>query len=141
MPNNPTGLFTNEYPYTDFHELNLSWVIIKIKQLLDKVDTLEEWRRNHEVEYSELKKLYDDIINGNFPDNVILAFNEWMQNNALDLVGELVKAVFFGITQDGYFVAYIPESWDDIIFGTSGLDDFPEGVDYGHLTLSMEIGG
>ena len=141
MSNNPTGLFTNEYPYTDFHELNLSWVIIKIKQLLDKVDTLEEWRRNHEVEYSELKKLYDDIINGNFPDNVILAFNEWMQNNALDLVGELVKAVFFGITQDGYFVAYIPESWDDIIFGTSGLDDFPAGVDYGHLTLSMEIGG
>ena len=48
----------------------------------------------------------------------------------------MVKQVYFGLTDTGYFVAYIPESWNDIIFGTSGLDDFPAGVDYGHLTLT-----
>jgi hypothetical protein len=26
------------FPYTDFHDLNLDWVIAKIKQLSDKVD-------------------------------------------------------------------------------------------------------
>lgn len=136
-----TGLFNNEYPYTDFHELNLSWVIKHIKEVMNRVSALEEWRIEHENEYQQLKDLYDAVMSGNFPPSIINAFNKWMRENALDLVGELVKMVFFGITQDGYFVAYIPESWEDIIFGTTGLDDFPQGIDYGHLTLSLEIGG
>ena len=44
-------------------------------------------------------------------------------------------------TYDGYFVAYIPEGWDDIIFNTTGYDIAIAGMDYGHLTLSFEIGG
>ena len=136
-----SGLFNNEYPYTDFHELNLTWVIKHIKELMNRVHTLETWRLEHEDEYQQLKDLYDQIISGNFPPSVVQAFEEWMQKNALELVGELVKMVFFGITDDGYFVAYIPESWEDIIFGTTGLDDFPAGVEYGHLTLSLLIGG
>ena len=141
MPNNPTGLFNNEYPYTDFHELNLSWVVKKIKELMERVSVMEEWRAQHEKEYQQLKDLYDQVMSGNFPPSIVNAFNKWMEENALDLVGNLVKMVFFGLTQDGYFVAYIPENWEDVIFGTTGLDDFPAGVDYGHLTLSLEIGG
>lgn len=141
MPNNPTGLFNNEYPYTDFHELNLSWVIKKMKELLDRMASMESWRAEHEKQYQQLKDLYDAVMSGNFPPSIVQAFQKWMQENALDLVGELVKMVFFGITDDGYFVAYIPESWDDIIFGTTGYDDFIPGYEYGHLTLSMQIGG
>ena len=136
-----SGLFNNEYPYTDFHELNLSWVIKKIKELFTRLEVMEEWRKQHEEEYAQLKDLYDAVMSGNFPPSIVSAFERWMRENALDLVGELVKMVFFGLTMDGYFVAYIPESWDDIIFGTTGLDDFPAGIDYGHLTLSFEIGG
>ena len=136
-----TGLFNNEYPYTDFHELNLSWVIKKIKELFTRLEVMEEWRKQHEDEYAQLKELYDQVMSGNFPPSIVAAFEDWMRRNALDLVGELVKMVFFGITTDGYFVAYIPESWDDITFGTTGLDDFPAGIDFGHLTLSYEIGG
>ena len=53
-----------------------------------------------------------------------------------DIIAEFVRMVFFGLTDTGHFVAYIPDSWDNIIFGTTGLDDFPIGVDYGHLTIS-----
>lgn len=51
-------------------------------------------------------------------------------------VADIVKMVFFAINDDGYFVAYIPESWNDITFGTTGLDEVVSGYDYGHLTLS-----
>lgn len=129
-------MFFNQYPYLDYHEMNLDFLLSHVKQLMDRVSTLEEWRLTHEADYEELKTLADQILSGNFPPSVQAAFADWMKRNALDLVGELVKMVFFGITQDGYFVAYIPDSWDDITFGTSGLDDFPAGVDYGHLTLS-----
>lgn len=141
MPNNPTGLFNNEYPYTDLHELNLSWVILKVKNLMDRVSTMEAWRAQHEQEYEQLKELYDAVMAGDFPPSIVAAFEDWMERNALDLVGHLVKMVFFGLNENGYFVAYIPENWEDIIFGTTGLDDFPADVDYGHLTLSLEIGG
>lgn len=129
-------MFFNQYPYLDYHEMNLDFLLSHVKQLMDRVSTLEEWRLTHEAEYEELKALADQILSGNFPPSVQAAFTDWMRRNALDLVGELVKMVFFGITQDGYFVAFIPDSWDDITFGTTGLDDFPAGVEYGHLTLS-----
>lgn len=133
--------FFNQYPYINENDLNLDYILKHVKDLMSRVSGLEEWRLTHEAEYEELKLLYDQIISGNFPPSMINALIDWLSKNALDLIGEFVKMVFFGITDDGYFVAYIPESWEDIIFGTTGLDDFPVGVDYGHLTLSFEIGG
>ena len=50
--------FNNTYPYTDFHELNLSWVIERIRKLMDQVKDLESWKAQHEEEYQQLKDLY-----------------------------------------------------------------------------------
>ena len=70
---------------------------------------------------------------------------EWIDNfddNAYKIIAELIHKyiatmVFFGITDDGYFVAYIPESWDDITFYTTELDIFlPLQPEYGHLVLA-----
>lgn len=130
--------FFNKYPYTDFHELNLDWILKTVKDLFAAVQQIDGWMDQHQTEYEELKALYDDIIAGNFPDSIKQAFANWMSANALTLVGELVKLVIFNITDDGYFVAYIPESWDDILFGTTGLDTGIPGYDYGHLVLSYE---
>lgn len=128
--------FINKYPYTDFHELNLDWVMKTVKGLFEAVKTIDGWIENHQTEYEQLKALYDNIIAGNFTISIKQAFANWMNANALDLVGEMVKLVIFNITDDGYFVAYIPESWSDIIFGTTGLDVIIPGYDDGHLVLS-----
>lgn len=126
----------SKYPYTDFHELNLDFMIAHFKQIMDSLVKIDGWIENHEEEYEELKKLYDDLVAGRFTPEFLNSLHDWLDHNAFDIIGEMVKMVFFGITDDGYFVAYIPDSWDDIRFGTTGLDDFPAGVDYGHLTLT-----
>ena len=136
-----SGLFNNEYPYTDFHELNLSWVIKKVKELLDHMRQIDEWKADYQETVDNLQAFYDDLIAGRYPPEFVDHLKQWISLHGVDIIMELIKMVFFGLTMDGYFVAYIPESWDDIIFGTTGLDDFPAGIEYGHLTLSFEIGG
>ena len=130
-----------EFPHTRTYDTDLGWLIKHIKTVDEAIEALNRWKTETEPTIEDFKNLYDMLMSGDLPIGVQNGIEKWMRENALDLVGELVKMVFFGITNDGYFVAYIPESWDDITFGTSGLDDFPSGIEYGHLTLSYEIGG
>lgn len=126
----------NEYPYRNLEDLNLDWFLKKFKELLSTLDGLVEWKNDHEQEYEDLKRAVDDLESGNWTTEFVNTLINWYHDHIVDIIGEMVKQVFFGITDDGYFVAYIPESWEDIVFGTTGLDDIVPGMDYGHLTLS-----
>ena len=128
--------FTDFYPYTDFHELNLDTVLKILHDVTMSVNEVKKILDDYVDTADKFLELYNAMVNGDFPQAVQDAFNKWMRENAYDIVGDLVHMVFFGLTDDGYFVAFIPESWDDITFGTTGLDDFPDGIPYGHLTLS-----
>ena len=46
-------IFTHDYPYTDNHELNLSWVIKKVQELNVNLDTLEERVKQASIEASK----------------------------------------------------------------------------------------
>lgn len=130
-----------EYPHTRTYDSDLGWLIKTVKGLLECCDQMKDWKTEHEEQYQQLKTLYDEIMSGTFPPEIVAGLNKWMMQNGRDLVGSLVKLVFFGITDDGYFVAYVPEYWDDIIFNTTGYDISIAGYDFGHLVLSYEIGG
>ena len=130
------GLFS-EYPYQNFSDYNLDWCINTVKTYAAIVDQLQTWKEQHETEYAELKDLYDEILRGDFPDSMLASLHDWLTKNAFDIIGEMVKMVFFGLTDSGYFVAYIPEGWDEIIFNTTGLDiQLDIEPEYGHLVLS-----
>lgn len=129
----------NKYPYTDFHQLNADWILEKIKGIMNVIDSLADMKEKFEDAYNELKSLYDAIVSGDFPPSIVNAFNNWMRRYGLDIMGSLADLVIFNITDDGYFVAYIPESWDDIQFGTTGFDDLVPGYEYGRLTLSYNV--
>ena len=65
----------------------------------------------------------------------------WIDNYDKNYVKEIVDTylatmIFVKINDDGYFVYYIPDSWNDITFNTTDLDIFINGYDYGHLVLS-----
>lgn len=128
-----------EFPHTRTYDSDLGWLIKTVKDLTELVDGLEDWKKQHEDEYLQLKALYDALMSGNFPPEIVNAFNNWARNNMPMLVKEMIKSVWFGLTDDGYFVAYIPDSWSDIVFNTTGLDINIAGVDYGHLVLSFNV--
>lgn len=126
-----------EFPHTRTYDSDLGWLIKTVKELTELVTDLEDWKTQFKDAYDQLMEIYDQIISGNFPPTIQEAFKKWMQENAISLVGEMVKMVFFEITDTGYFVAYIPDSWNDIIFNTTDYDITIPGIDFGHLTLSF----
>ena len=93
-------------------------VVQYINDIIDEdkeiVDDIEELRQ-------ELKVVKEWIANYD------TSFIEKMVN---DYIAKAVKAVYFGLSTSGYFMAVIPDSWSDIKFGTIQNGDL-----YGHLTL------
>lgn len=125
----------NEYPYRNLTDLNLDYLLKKLKELAQQIEEVLAWKPEFEAAYQQIMDFIHQIEGGNLPPGMVNAINDWMQHNALDIVGELVKMVFFGLTDDGYFVAYIPDQWDEITFFTTGLDRIIPGYEYGHLCI------
>ena len=128
-----------EFPHTRTYDSDLGWLIKCCKTVQETIKSLEDWKAEVNPTIEDFKKLYDMMMSGNLPPGIQEGIRKWLSMNAIDLIGELVKTVFFGLTDDGHFVAYIPDSWDDITFNTSGYDidlaDHPEVI-FGHLILS-----
>lgn len=125
-----------EFPNTRTYDNDLGWLIKNVKSAVDAVAALEAWKESAEGSIADLQKLLDDIAAGNFPKEISDAIKNWITVNFYDIVGDMAKTVWFGLTDAGYFVAYIPESWDEVTFKTTGLDYTTElQPEYGHLVL------
>lgn len=94
---------------------------IKINELTDRVNDC----------YAEVEKL----INGEYIETYVQALATWIDNNLQVMVSKIVKYVWFEVNEDGYFVAYIPDTWDFIDFDT---EMNPDDEDYGKLALLWE---
>ena len=82
-------------------------VIDDVEELKNDLATVQNWINNFDTKYAE---------------KIIAQY--------------IATMVFFGLTDSGYFVAYIPENWESIKFGTTGLDvDAPIQPAFGHLVL------
>lgn len=81
--------------------------------------------------YAEIEKL----INGEYIETYVQALATWIDNNLQVMVSKIVKYVWFEVNEDGYFVAYIPDTWDFIDFDT---EMNPDNEDYGKLALLWE---
>lgn len=130
-------MFLNGYPYSDFHELNLDWIISHFKEFVDAIASLDQWRSEHELEYEELKSFMDSLNDGIVPPEMFNTIKTWLQNNIYDIVGETIRFITVSLNDAGYIVFTFPALWNDIIFNTTGLDiNTPLQPEYGHLTIS-----
>lgn len=124
-----------DFPHTHFYDDDLRELIKKMENVWNRVNTLDEWKEQHEQEYEELKNFYDAIVSGDFPPGFANTLKDWLSDNAVEIIGEKIKAVHFGLTNDGYFCAYIPDSWENVQFDT--IDDYDSPL-YGHLMLMYD---
>lgn len=87
-----------------------------------------------EIDETEIKALQSDMT---VVKQWIDTFDSFTNEQIEKIIAEYLKvAVFFELTDSGYFVANVPTTWNEIEFTTSGLDTTVAGVDYGHLCLN-----
>ncbi len=106
--------------------------INNINELIKNLNLTAEAVKELQEAVTALQKEFEKIKNGEYMEIYIEALGKWIDKNLIYFVSKIVKYVFFGLTDDGYFAAYIPDSWDFIDFYTP-LD--PSSEEYGHLWL------
>jgi hypothetical protein len=136
-------IFQTSPPYAapgDHYQYDLYWLVNQLKQALNNTEAL----RLHDIGQdsrldgldaltARLKdatcQLFAKLKAGDFTKDT---FIEWVNTNMTDIIYQMVRFVFFGLDDDGHFVAYIPASWEFLHFDTL-LD--PDKPGYGHLVV------
>lgn len=125
------------FPYTNFQDLNLDELLRHMRELLTKMKELENLVGGYNDRISALETFMQQMESGDFPPAFLDSLYEWLSVHVPEILADAIKMVWFGLTEDGYFVAYIPNSWDDIQFNTTEYDiSIPLQPEYGHLVLS-----
>lgn len=118
-----------------YYEL-LCKAINKLNELIDKDNEQSDVINVIIDELEELRELYDNFVQGDLSEYYVKLLEKWLHDN-MDVIFDMyVKQVYFGLNEQGYFVAYIPDSWDDIVFDTG----MQYGIDtYGRLILRWDV--
>lgn len=80
----------------------------------------------------DLQNEFEEFKASGFFDYYAEQLEQWIKDNTALLFTMLAKQVFFGLNDEGYFVAYIPDGWQDITFDTGAVYG---RSDYGRLIL------
>jgi len=140
-----SGVF-EQFPYTNFHDLNLDWILQKMKEAISQVDInnakvellsdkCDEFQEELNVVNSAITAINNElekVENGEYVQLYLNSIISWIDNNLQQLVANIVKYVAFEIDDSGYFIANIPDTWKFLKFDTIVDTNNP---DYGHLIL------
>ena len=91
-----------------------------------------------EDELEKLAALFEEFKESGFIDYYEQQLEEWINQNMPNIIKDAIKFVMFGLTSDGYFCAYIPDSWRDITFDTGAVYG---SYTYGRLILHFDADG
>ena len=97
------------------------------------VDYINKLIEQDKIFGDELTKLREDLT----------TVQNWIDNYDTSYAKEVLEKfianmIYVDISDSGYIIYHIPESWNDIKFYTTGLDiTVPTENEYGHLVLSL----
>lgn len=114
----------------------------RIKKLCEELHRLCDYANmlgiNINLDREEIARLqaeFQRFIEGAYDDYYKAKIYQWIQDNFAELISAGIKQVFFGLTDDGHFCAYVPDAWSEIDFDTGAVYG---RSDYGRLILRFE---
>lgn len=135
----PYGAFTLSTPtipkfYWDVYSQEQRWkrICCELGKLIEYADALGMHVNVNADDIEKLQNDFERFRDSGFYDYYAEQLEAWIDANMEGIISRAMKMVFFGLTDDGYFCAYVPKSWNGIKFDT--IADYASD-DYGCLVL------
>lgn len=109
-----------------------------INAFKDHVNDVTGQVNDNSEKIAELEELFQKFMDSGFEDYYEKQLEQWIDDNVKWLWETFAQMVFFGLTSDGYFCAYVPDSWADITFDTGAVYGTSN---YGRLLLKYNTDG
>lgn len=119
-------------------EQRIKIMCILIQQLIEGLAANDELDARTRDRVTALEKQFQEFIEHGFEDYYAEQIEKWFNDNAWLIYQYIAKQVYFGLTSDGYFCAYVPDGWKEITFDTGAV--FGRS-DYGRLILKFDAEG
>lgn len=110
----------------------------RLNEVIENVNGNSEDIAKLKKAITKLGELLDSWAAGKFDDVIENEVAKWVEDNVKFIFETYCKQVFFGLTDDGYFCAYVPKSWSEISFDTGAIYGTEE---YGRLILRFAADG
>lgn len=104
-------------------------------KLVDYANALGVYTNADHDRIDALYAEFEQFKESGFAEYYEQLLQKWIYENSKAIYEHLAKQVFFGLTDDGHFCAYVSESWSDIQFDTGAVYG---RSDYGRLILKFE---
>lgn len=117
-----------------YYEL-LCRVVAKLNEVIELVQGSPAVVEEMQAAIAELQTELKAFKEHGFDDYYKEQVQEWIDENLDNIFGYVIRQVYFGLTLEGYFVAYIPRGWNDIVFDTGA--NYSEET-YGRLILKWD---
>ena len=108
----------------------------EIDKLIHYCDMLADNGNETRQAVNQLAEIFKKFQESGFDDYYRQQIEQWVCDNMRSIISQAIQMVYFGLTDDGYFVAYIPESWSQIMFDT---EVNYASDNYGRLILSFNV--
>lgn len=118
----------------DFYSL-LAKVVKQLNDLVSSNNMLNEDMQTLYEFVKQLRDIMDEFMATGFDDYYKEQVIAWINSHLTWLFTTIARQVYFGLTLEGYFVAYIPDGWSDIVFDTGA--DYTLDT-YGRLILRWD---
>lgn len=118
-------------------ELSYYEVLCKLANIINgQLEASDKDNENLQEVYDyvkQLEELLKQFTEHGFDDYYMDMFQKWMNDNMWCLMSWGSRMVWFGISDDGYFTAYVPDNMGFLDFD---VNQDPTSEDYGKLYLS-----
>ena len=99
-----------------YYEL-LAKIQEKVNEEITSLNNLNAWQQAQDEVIGLLEQKVDDFIDGGYKDEFDQFVQGWLDENWDGYISKWAHMLFFGLTDDGYFCAYIPHDWS-FVFDT-----------------------
>lgn len=141
----PFAMFTRFTPalpqfYTDVPTMEQGFKELckNFHKMVCYVDNMADVQNLTSEEVEQLQADFAKFQESGFDDYYAQQLEAWVNANVANIFNQYAKLVLFGLSDDGHFVAYVPESWSDIWFDT--IADYSDPL-YGSLVLLWDGNG